>query len=92
MITIRQIKAARALLGWSQQDLSEKAEISYPTVARLEAVEGEIGGRADMATRIVAALEAAGIEFTNDGQPGVKMKPKGAEAIPLGELNASNDE
>ena len=44
MISIRQVKAARALLGWSQADLARRSGISEPTVARLEAVEGELGG------------------------------------------------
>ena len=43
MLTIRQIKAARALLGWSQADLARHSGISEPTIARLEAVDGELG-------------------------------------------------
>ena len=36
MITSRQIRAARALLGWSQQQLADKAIVSLNAVARLE--------------------------------------------------------
>jgi hypothetical protein len=39
----------------------------------------------------VAALEAAGVEFTNGGQPGVRLKGPGG-TIPAEQLNASNDE
>jgi transcriptional regulator with XRE-family HTH domain len=76
VISIRQIKAARALLGWSQEDLASKSGISYPTIARLESSDGDIGGRPDTAAKMVTALEAAGVEFTNGGQPGVRMKAK----------------
>jgi transcriptional regulator with XRE-family HTH domain len=74
VISIRQIKAARALLGWSQEDLARTSGISYPTIARLESNDGEIGGRAGTAAKIVSALREAGIEFTNGGYPGVRMK------------------
>ena len=39
-MTTRQIKAARALLGWSQGDLAQHSSISEPTIARLESVDG----------------------------------------------------
>ena len=58
MTSIRQVKAARALLGWSQEDLSTKSGVSYPTVARLESSDGEIGGRPDTGAKIVTALES----------------------------------
>lgn len=76
MISTRQVKAARALLGWSQSDLAERSGISEPTVARLEALEGELGGRENTAEKIRAALEAAGVEFidANGGGPGVRLK------------------
>ena len=44
-VSIRQIKAARALLGWSQDELSAAADISLPTIKRLEAAEGWLAGR-----------------------------------------------
>ncbi|WP_144294224.1 helix-turn-helix domain-containing protein [Rhodoligotrophos appendicifer] len=74
MISTRQIKAARALLAWSQHDLATKSGVSYPTIARLEAQDGQLGGMASTAKKLCAALEAAGVEFTNGGQPGVRMK------------------
>ena len=76
MITTRQIKAARALLAWSQADLAERSGVSEPTVARLEAVDGELGGREHTAHRIRVALEQAGIEFIdeNGGGPGVRLR------------------
>jgi predicted transcriptional regulator len=78
MISIRQVKAARALLGWSQEDLSTKSGVSYPTVARLESSDGEIGGRPDTGAKIVTALEAAGVEFIaeNGGGAGVRLRKR----------------
>ncbi|SDR49714.1 Helix-turn-helix [Rhizobiales bacterium GAS191] len=73
-VSVRQIKAARALLGWSQEDLAVRSGISYPTIARLESKDGAIGGRTSSSLGIVAALEAAGVEFTNGGQPGVRLR------------------
>ena len=40
MISIEQIRAARALLGWSQTQLAEAAERSLPTIKRLERGDG----------------------------------------------------
>lgn len=74
-VSIRQIKAARALLGWSQDDLAKKSGISAPTVKRLEAVDGDLGGRAETGEALVAALQEAGVEFIpeNGGGAGVRI-------------------
>ncbi|RUT99945.1 helix-turn-helix domain-containing protein [Mesorhizobium sp. USDA-HM6] len=74
-VTTRQIKAARALLGWSQEDLAERSAVSEPTIARLEAEDGPLGGRPETVTKIISALVAAGIEFIleNGGGPGVRL-------------------
>lgn len=83
-ISIRQVKAARALLGWSQDDLAAASGVSVPTIARLESVDSDgIGGRATTADAIRAALEAAGVQFIpeNGGGAGVRLaKPGGAGA------------
>ena len=82
MVTTRQIKAARALLAWSQADLADRSGISEPTVARLESADGELGGREDTAQRLRAAIEAAGVEFIdeNGGGTGVRLKKAKREA------------
>jgi len=77
-LSIREIKAARALLGWSQDDLAEHSGVSAPTIGRLEAEGGEIGGRAETEQKIRRALEKAGIKFLNGDQPGVRLKKKKA--------------
>jgi predicted transcriptional regulator len=78
MISVRQIKAARALLAWSQGDLAVASGISEPTIARLESVDGPIGGRPDTGEKLQIALEKAGIEFMaeNGGGAGVRMKKR----------------
>lgn len=75
-LSIREIKAARALLDWSQYDLADHSGVSQPTIGRLEAKDGEIGGRADTERKLRRALEKAGIEFLNGDQPGVRLRKK----------------
>jgi transcriptional regulator with XRE-family HTH domain len=76
LATTRQIKAARALLGWSQADLARRSGVSEPTIARLEAADGELGGREGTGDKIHAALDAAGIEFIENhgGGLGVRLR------------------
>ena len=75
LISIRQLKAARALLAWSQNDLARESGVSEPTIARLESSDGPIGGRPDTAEKLLAALEKGGIEFIpeNGGGAGVRL-------------------
>ncbi len=75
-VSVRQVKAARALLAWSQSDLAAASGVSEPTIKRLEAADGELGGRGDTAAAIRTALEAAGVIFVaeNGEGPGVRLK------------------
>jgi transcriptional regulator with XRE-family HTH domain len=73
-VLIRQIKAARELLGWSQEGMAGASGVSVPTIKRLEAKSGELGGRDETREKIRTALEKAGIEFLDDGQ-GVRLNP-----------------
>ena len=77
-VSIRQLKAARALIGWSQEELASAAEVSLPTIKRLEAAEGWLAGRQTTAHKIRAALERAGIEFIdeNGGGAGVRLRKR----------------
>ena len=76
MVTTRQIKAARALLGWSQADLARNSGVSEPTIARLEAADGDLGGRENTGKKIRDAIEAAGIQFfeENGGGEGARLR------------------
>jgi transcriptional regulator with XRE-family HTH domain len=90
-VSIRQVKAARSLLAWSQEDLARASGVSIPTVKRLEADDGELRGRSGTVEKIMRALKAARVEFTNGGEPGVKLRAPGG-TIAADKLNASNDE
>ena len=68
MITPRQVRAARALLGWSQQQLADAAIVSLNAVARLE--RGEADSRSSTLTAVEKALTQAGIEFLSGGGRG----------------------
>jgi DNA-binding XRE family transcriptional regulator len=80
-VSIRQIKAARALMAWSQEQLAQAADVSLPTIKRLEANDGPLGGRSETGARIQAALQRAGVEFIdeNGGGPGVRLRKSGKQ-------------
>lgn len=67
MLTAAQLKAARALVGMEQRALAEASGVSLPTIQRMEASNGTVRGVIDSLTKVMAALEAAGVEFINDG-------------------------
>ncbi|AYG57811.1 helix-turn-helix domain-containing protein [Rhizobium jaguaris] len=68
MITSRQIRAARALLGWSQQELADKAIVSLNAVVRIET--GKVDPRISTLNAIETALRKAGVEFLAAGTKG----------------------
>lgn len=78
MVSGRQIAAARALLGMGQKELAEHANISIPTLKRMEASEGSATGLANNVAAVRAALEAAGIAFLDNDEvspgPGVALR------------------
>lgn len=75
-VSIEQVKAARALIRWSQADLAVACGVSLPTIKRLEASSGTMGGRSATVVAIREALEAAGVEFIpeNGGGAGVRLR------------------
>jgi len=77
LITIEQLRAARALLGWSQTDLARHAGLSVPTVKRLE---GGFGPNVsdDARIKMQKTLERAGINFIdeNGGGPGLRLSKR----------------
>jgi len=66
MITAGQLRASRALLGIDQRTLAESAGLSLPTIQRMEASDGVIRGNVDSLMKLVAALDALGIELISD--------------------------
>lgn len=69
MIEGRQIRAARGLLGWSRSDLIEASGVSMSALLRLESAQAD--SRSSTLNKVITALNAAGIEFIDDGQDGV---------------------
>lgn len=78
VISARQIRAARALLGWSQQELGDKAIVSLNAVARLE--KGVVDSRMSTVQAIEAALSKAGIEFLARGEKGEGVRLRSPDA------------
>jgi len=80
-----QLRMARAAVGWGVRELAEKAGVTANTVTRIEN-----GADAKQSTmdRLQRALEAAGVEFTNGDQPGVRLTKAAAarNAEPAGAL------
>ncbi|MGH1398529.1 MAG: helix-turn-helix domain-containing protein [Alphaproteobacteria bacterium] len=70
MPTIEQIRAARALLGWSQHDLADKAGLSQTGIARIE--NGTNQPNSKTITKIETAFDAADVEFL--GSSGVRKR------------------
>lgn len=79
MISASQCRAARALMGWSQQELAAQAGVGIMTVHQLE----KDGSRPRRATLEVVqrALELAGVEFIeeNGGGAGVRWRKNQAQ-------------
>lgn len=75
-----QLRAARALLEWSQDRLAEVSGVSVPTIKRLEPGDGPITGRYDTIDKLRRALEAAGVIFVqeNGDGSGVRLRKTGA--------------
>lgn len=65
MITARQSRAARALLGWTQETLADKARISLTSLKRLES-ENRLEVYESTRDQVRRALEAAGIVILSD--------------------------
>jgi predicted transcriptional regulator len=81
MITAAQMRAARALLGIDQRTLARLSGVSLPTIQRMEASSGgNVRGIVDSLTKVVAAIEDAGVELIGDnaastgGGRGVRLK------------------
>jgi ribosome-binding protein aMBF1 (putative translation factor) len=79
MLIAPQIRAARALLDWSQRQLAEKSKLSVPTIKRMEGAMGPERSTEANVEAVRRALESAGIVFLDtkqnkDGGAGVRLK------------------
>ncbi|SDN84053.1 multiprotein-bridging factor 1 family protein [Ensifer sp. YR511] len=78
-LTGHQIAAARTLADMTQKDLADLANISVPTLKRMEGAKGETVAMSNNARAVRAALEKAGVVFLADGDssvggPGVRLR------------------
>ena len=67
MITANQLRAARALLSIDQRQMAEQADLSVPTIQRMESSDGVIRSNVDSLMKLIDALSASGIQLINDG-------------------------
>jgi predicted transcriptional regulator len=80
LITSFQMRAARALLGIDQRALAALAGVSLPTIQRMEASIGTVRGVVESLTRVVDALNRAGVELIGEharSGRGVRLKEPG---------------
>ena len=78
-VTAAQIRAARALVGWSQPELANAAQLSMPTIRRMEGPLGPGRSTAANVEAVQRALEDAGVVFMEAGEskaggPGVRLR------------------
>ncbi len=76
MITGTQIRAARAALRWTSEDLASQSGITSRTIKRFEQDDGIPSSRSSTLVVIQKALENAGIEFigTPEDGPGIRLR------------------
>jgi len=83
MLTSGQLRAARALLGIDQKTLAELSGVSIPTIQRMEASEGNVRGNVDSLTKILDALDRAGVQVINEGA----ASPEGGRGVRFNEAD-----
>ncbi len=80
-LTSAQLRAARALIRWSAEDLARHSAVGVTTIRRAELMESETSMTAANNQAVRRALEAAGVEFIdeNGGGPGVRLAKRRAK-------------
>ena len=66
MMTSGQLRSARALLGIDQKTLAGLADVSLPTIQRMEASDGVVRGTVETLTKVIEALHRAGVDLIGD--------------------------
>jgi hypothetical protein len=80
VMTPAQMRAARALLGIDQKQLAEMSGVSLPTIQRMEGSQGNVRGVVETLTKVIEALDRAGVELIGENAPstrggrGVRLK------------------
>lgn len=70
MLTAEQMRGARALLGWRQEDLAQASKVGLATIQRLEKGRGPVMANVSTVLRIEEALGKAGIKFLDSDDGG----------------------
>ena len=96
LITGSQIRAARALLRWTQDDLARRSQVAVATISDAEAGDGSISVTAADARALRTALERAGVAFIdeNGGGAGVRFAKRSSppdEGLRPEQLSSDND-
>jgi len=91
-----QLRAARALVRWSPDDLAERSRVALATILQVEAEDGPVSVTAAEARALCRAVEGAGVEFLaeNGGGVGARFaKPSHApdEGLRPDQLSSDND-
>ena len=76
MITSAQIRAARAMLDWSREQLSDNSSVGLSALMRLESAEGVPSGNIKTFEAVQKAFEKAGIEFLGSPEEGAGVRWK----------------
>ena len=79
MITGAQVRAAKALIGWSGNDLAKRAGVGLSTIRRIEGCDGLLEAASIKTLQAIQkALELGGVEFIGSPEegPGVRLKLK----------------
>jgi ribosome-binding protein aMBF1 (putative translation factor) len=73
-----QIRAARALLRWSAEDLARESSLGVTTIRRAELADDETSLTVANELAVRRTLEAGGVEFIdeNGGGPGVRLRQR----------------
>ena len=78
---VSQVRAARGLLGWSQNELAVASGLGISTIKRMEGSKKIVRGNVENVWKLQRTLEDAGVEFIdeNGGGPGVRLKDRMAD-------------
>jgi transcriptional regulator with XRE-family HTH domain len=77
-LTSSQIRAARALLRWSADDLARESSLGRNTIRRAELAQDKTSLTVANDLAVRRTLEAAGVEFIDEdgGGPGVRLRQR----------------
>jgi transcriptional regulator with XRE-family HTH domain len=84
LVIVRQIRAARSLLGWEQNDLAVHSGVAISTIRRIEGLkDAPIAANFETIEKIRRAFERAGVEFLGHPCPGVRLRlPDNHASVP----------